>query len=226
MIAVPASFPRPGLVPSLVALVFFMQLLDSTIIATSLPAMAADFGVEPVTMSVGITIYLLALAAVIPAAGWLGERWGARRVLVVSVALFTVASLACARAPDLWSFVAARIVQGAAAALMAPVGRMLVLGHAPKSQLMSAIATITWPALFAPVVGPILGAWITETVGWQWNFLINLPLGVGALAAFLLLVPDRPSYRARPFDGAGFALCSLSLLGSGPVTALVFQRLS
>src|SRR3712207_2639506 len=96
---------------------------------------------------------------------------------------------------------------------MAPVGRLLVLGHAPKSQLMAAIATITWPALLAPVVGPVLGAWVTETVGWEWHFLINLPLGLGAIALFVLLVPDSGQGRTAPFDGLGFTLCSGALLG-------------
>jgi len=126
---------------------------------------------------------------------------------------FTLASLACAFAPSLWAFVAARVLQGGAAVLMAPVGRLLVLRHAPKSELMAAIATITWPALLAPVIGPVLGARITETLGWEWNFLVNLPLGLGAVALFLLLVPDQAEGHAAPFDGPGFALCSLALLG-------------
>lgn len=204
---------RSRLVARLVALVFFMQLLDSTIIATSLPAMAADFGVEPVDMSVGLTAYMLAMALALPAAGWIGERWGPRRVLVASVGLFALTSLACAWADSLPAFVAARVAQGAAAALMAPVGRFLVLRHAPKSELMGAVATITWPALFAPVVGPVLGAWITETAGWEWNFLINLPLGAAAIACFLLLVPEGAAGPARPFDGRGFALSALALAG-------------
>lgn len=220
---------RPRLVARLVALAFFMQLLDATIIATALPAMAADFGVEPVDMSVGLTAYMLAMAVTLPAAGWIGERWGPRRVLVASIGLFVLTSLACALAGSLPPFVAARVAQGAAAALMAPVGRFLVLRHAPKSELMGAIATITWPALFAPVVGPVLGAWITESAGWEWNFLINLPLGAAAIACFLLLVPEGgpgggPGGRtggdsgggpgvARPFDGLGFGLCALALAG-------------
>lgn len=195
----------------LVAAVFFLQLLDSTIITTALPAMAADFGVSPVTMSVGITAYLLALAVVVPAAGWLGERFGARAILVVSISTFTAASLGCALAPNLAVFILARIVQGAAAALMAPVGRMLVLRHSTKSDLVRSMATITWPALTAPVIGPVLGGWITETAGWEWNFLINVPLGLVAIFLFLRLVPSGPTMRPNPFDWRGYLLTALAL---------------
>ncbi|WP_210527923.1 MFS transporter [Rubellimicrobium arenae] len=216
MTARPAPSPTlrgHHLVPRLVALVLFMQFLDGTIIATSLPAIARDFGTDPVGMGVGVTAYLLALAAVVPAAGWLGGRWGARTILVGSIAIFTLSSLACALAPNLGAFVAARVLQGAAAALMAPVGRLLVLAHVPRSELMGAIATITWPALLAPVAGPVVGAVITEHAGWEWNFLVNLPLGLGAMALVLRLVPDQPTGTPAPFDGRGFAFCSLGLLG-------------
>lgn len=199
-------------IAALVAFVFFIQLLDGTIIATSLPHMAADFGTTPVAMSFGITVYLLAMAVVLPAAGWIGERFGARRVLLVSIALFTIASLACGLVGRFDAFILARVVQGAAAALMAPVGRLLVLRNAPKSELMNAIATITWPALFAPVIGPVLGAWITETFGWQWNFFVNLPLGLACILLFLLLVRDDAPAVPRRFDWPGFGLCSAALL--------------
>lgn len=195
----------------LVAAVFFLQLLDSTIITTALPAMADDFGVSAVTMSVGITAYLLALAIVVPAAGWLGERFGARAILLVSISTFTAASLGCALAPNLTIFILARVVQGAAAALMAPVGRMLVLRHSAKSDLVRSMATITWPALTAPVIGPVLGGWITETAGWEWNFLINIPLGLVAIFLFVRLVPAGPTMKVSPFDWRGYLLTALAL---------------
>ncbi|AJE46837.1 MFS transporter [Celeribacter indicus] len=214
--------PSSSRIAQLVALAFFIQLLDSTIIATSLPHMALDFGVDAVAMSIGITTFLLAMALVIPASGWLAERWGSKRVLIFSVSLFTLASLVCGVSGGLESFIPARMAQGAAAGLMAPVGRLLVLRHAPKSELMRAIATITWPALFAPVIGPVLGGWITETVGWQWNFYINLPLGLLSALLFWKIVPqDRPG-EGRRFDGRGFVLCGLSMvLVLGGLEALV-----
>ena len=121
---------RSRRIPFLVAAVFFLQLLDSTIITTALPVMARDFGVSAVTMSLGVTAYLLALVVVIPAAGWLAERFGARQILILSILGFTLASLGCALAARFDLFIAARLAQGAAAALMAPVGRILVLRHA------------------------------------------------------------------------------------------------
>lgn len=202
----------PRLVAPLVALVFFIQMLDSTIIATSLPQMAVDFDTTPVAMSIGLTSYLLAMAVVLPAAGWVGERFGERRVLVLAVLGFVLASLGCGWAGSLEAFVAARVLQGCAAAMMAPVGRMLVLRHAPKSELMAAIATITWPALIAPVIGPVLGAWITESLDWRWNFFLNLPLGLVAILLFLVLVPRPPRAVAQPFDRIGFLLSAGALL--------------
>ena len=199
-------------IPLLVASVFFLQLLDSTIISTSLPVMAADFGVSPVTMSLGITAYLMALAIVIPAAGWMAERFGARQVLIMSITGVTAASMACAFAGRFDLFIAARLCQGAAAALMAPVGRILVLRHAPKADLVRAIATITWPALLAPVIGPFLGGWITETIGWEWNFLINVPLGIAAALLFLRLVPREAPDAVSPFDWIGYGLTALAML--------------
>ncbi|MFN7610705.1 MAG: MFS transporter, partial [bacterium] len=203
---------RSRRIPFLVAAVFFLQLLDSTIITTSLPVMAAEFGVSAVVMSAGITAYLLALALVIPAAGWLAERHGARQVLIVSILGFTAASLACALASRFDLFIAARLCQGAAAALMAPVGRILVLRNTPKYGLVQAVATITWPALLAPVIGPFLGGWITGTFGWEWNFLINVPLGLAAAALFLRLVPRERPEGGPPFDRRGYVLTALAML--------------
>lgn len=224
-----AHAPRQSsvVVSRLVALVFFLQLLDSTVIATSLPHMARDFGVDAVAMSIGLTSYLLAMVVVIPASGWIAERFGTKRVLIASITFFTLASLACGLAWRLEVFVAARIAQGAAAALMAPVGRLLVLRHSPKSELMKAIATITWPALFAPVVGPVLGGWITGHFGWAWNFYINIPLGVLSLTLFWVMVPtDAPGAR-RPFDLAGFGLfASALILFLGGMEAIVAEQTS
>ena len=209
-----ATAPPPAttLVTRIVAAVFFLQFLDSTIITTSLPAMARDFGVNAVAMSIGLTAYLLAMAIFIPLAGWLGDRYGARRVLIVSVAAFSIASLLCGMSANLPEFIAARILQGAAAALMAPVGRLLVLRHAPKNRLMDAISTLIWPALFAPIIGPVLGAWITQTVGWHWNFFLNIPIGVGCVVLLVLLVPNQDTVMRRRFDGVGFVLSGMGLL--------------
>ncbi|WP_156420843.1 MFS transporter [Aureimonas sp. AU22] len=201
-----SALPRPRLMAGIVAVSFFMQALDGTIIATSLPAMAADFRTDVVSLNVGFTAYLLAMAVCIPPAGWLADRLGARNVFLGAIVLFTLSSLACALAEGLWTFAAARIAQGVGGALMTPVGRQIVLRNTPKSELVHAIALITWPALIAPVVGPVLGGWITTHAGWRWNFLLNLPIGALGLALTVLFLVGGERERRRPFDGRGFLL--------------------
>ena len=134
---------------------FFMVLLDSAIIATSLPRMAQTFGVKPVELSIGISIYLLSVAAFVPLSGWLSDRYGARRIFLISIIVFVAASLACGAADSLEGFALARAAQGLGGALMTPIGRVIVLNHAPKNELVRAMAYITWPALTAPVIGPV-----------------------------------------------------------------------
>ncbi|KPL54652.1 MFS transporter [Prosthecomicrobium hirschii] len=208
---------RTRLVAATVAVAFFIQFLDGTIIATSLPQMAASFGTDAVSMSSGFTVYMLTAAAFMPLSGWLAERFGARRVFLASLLIFTLASLACGLAGSLPAFLAARTLQGFGAALMTPVGRLIVIRSATKSEIVQAIATITWPALFAPVIGPLLGSWITTHAGWQWNFFVNLPLGlVGCLLVVAVVPVDRPGPRV-PFDAFGFVASagSLTLLLAG-----------
>ncbi len=202
---------QPRLVALVVAVAFFMQMLDGTIITTSLPQMAHSFGIEPVAMSIGITVYMLSMAVFIPISGWMGDRFGARNVFIAAIAIFTIASLVCGLSETLWQFVGARAVQGVGSALMTPVGRMIVLRNAEKSELVSAIALITWPALFAPVIGPVLGSFITTYLSWHWNFLINIPLGVLGILLVLKFVPDQRETSVPKFDMKGFVLSAAGL---------------
>jgi EmrB/QacA subfamily drug resistance transporter len=202
---------RTRLVALVVAVSFFMQLLDSTIVVTSLPQMAQSFGIQPVAMSVGLTVYLLTMAAFIPVSGWLGDRFGARNVFLVSIAMFTVASLFCGLSTGLTDFIVARAVQGFGSALMTPIGRVIVLKNAPKSQLVNAVAMITWPALIAPVIGPVLGSVITTWFSWRWNFLINIPIGVVGLGLVWLHVPDQKEEDAGRLDVLGFVYSALGM---------------
>ncbi|TPL54912.1 DHA2 family efflux MFS transporter permease subunit [Mesorhizobium sp. B2-4-6] len=195
----------------IVAVAFFMQLLDSTIISTSLPQMGQSFGVPAVAMSIGITAYMLTMAVFVPLSAWLADRFGARNIFLAAIALFTLASIACGFSQSLSEFVAARIVQGLGSALMTPVGRILVLRNAEKSELLNATALITWPALFAPVVGPVLGGFITTYLSWHWNFFINAPLGLAGLVLVARFVPGDRVSEAKPFDWPGFFLTSLGL---------------
>ncbi|MER9137591.1 DHA2 family efflux MFS transporter permease subunit [Mesorhizobium sp. M0830] len=195
----------------IVAIAFFMQLLDSTIISTSLPQMGASFGVSAVAMSIGITAYMLTMAVFVPLSGWLADRFGARNIFLLAIVLFTLASLACGFSQNLTQFVAARVVQGLGSALMTPVGRILVLRNASKSELLNATALITWPALFAPVVGPVLGGFITTYLSWHWNFFINIPLGVVGLALVARFIPGDREADPKPLDWPGFVLTSAGL---------------
>lgn len=207
----PLAAGRARLVALVVAVAFFMQLLDSTIVITSLPQMGEDFGVPPVAMSIGLTVYLLTMAAFIPLSGWMGDRFGARTVFMGSIAVFTAASLFCGLSETLEQFIAARAVQGFGAALMTPVGRVIVLRNAPKSELVQAVALITWPALIAPVIGPLLGSLITTYLSWHWNFHINVPIGLIGLFLVWRFVPDQREEGTGQLDIPGFLLSALGL---------------
>ena len=209
----PAAMParQARRVALIVAVAFFMQLLDSTIISTSLPQMGQSFGVPAVAMSIGITVYMLTMAVFVPLSGWLADRFGARNIFLIAIALFTLASIACGVSENLTQFVAARAVQGLGSALMTPVGRILVLRNASKSELLNATALITWPALFAPVVGPVLGGFITTYLSWHWNFFINIPLGLAGLALVARFIPGDREAETRPLDWPGFLLTSIGL---------------
>jgi EmrB/QacA subfamily drug resistance transporter len=196
----------------LVAATFFMENLDGTIIQTAAPTMAREFGVAPADVSVAMVAYLLAVAAGIPATGWLSQRVGTRPVLLLAIGVFTIASLLCAFAPSLGLLTLARVLQGIGGALMVPVGRLAVLSGTEPHDLLDAIAYLTWPALIAPVIAPALGGILTDTVGWRWIFLINIPLGIGAVVAGLRLIPRFETRRDVPFDLRGYLVVALALV--------------
>ena len=152
--------------------------MDSTAIATSLPAIATDLGVAPVALQLALTTYLLALATFIPLSGWLADRFGARPVFQMAIATFLLGSLGCAAADSLGMLVAARFVQGMGGAMMTPVGRLVLLRSVPKDRLVHALSWLTLPALLGPMLGPPLGGLITTVSSWRYIFLINLPIGV------------------------------------------------
>jgi EmrB/QacA subfamily drug resistance transporter len=214
----------------LVAGAFFMEILDGTVIAPAAPHLAADLGVAPVDVNVAITAYVLTLGVLIPVSGWLADRFGARRVFCTALAVFVLASAACALAPTLTALTAARVAQGAGGAMMVPVGRLVVLRTTAKTDLVRAIAYLTWPALLAPVLAPVVGGVLAEYASWRWIFVINVPLGLAALAVALRIVPGLRADTPPPLDRAGFALTAVGVaaliaglegLGSGfsPATA-------
>ncbi|WP_039030869.1 MFS transporter [Leclercia adecarboxylata] len=196
----------------LVAGAFFMEFLDGTVIATALPDMAKSFGVQAVDLNIGISAYLITLAVLIPASGWIADRFGARKVFTLALAIFTLASVLCGLATIVDQFVAMRVLQGMGGALMVPVGRLAVLRTTPKHLLITAIATLTWPALVAPIIGPPLGGFITSYANWRWIFFINVPLGLIAIVLALRIIPDIYEETRRPFDTPGFIATSVAMV--------------
>lgn len=201
----------------LVAVTFFMENLDATVIANALPQMARDFSENPVSLNIGISAYLLAVAVFIPLSGWVADRFGARRVFAGAIGLFTLASWLCGLAPTLETFVVARVLQGIGGALMVPVGRLVVLRTTEKKDLVRMLAVITWPGLVAPVLGPPIGGLIVTHLSWPWIFYLNIPLGVLAIVATWWFIPNTRSSEPRRFDLFGFVFlasaCAAWLLG-------------
>ncbi len=203
------AFSAPAL---LVAGAFFMEFLDGTVIATALPDMARDFGVTAVELNIGISAYLITLAVLIP--GQRLDRRSLRRpgIFTLALAIFTLASVFCGLSTEVHIFVAMRILQGVGGALMVPVGRLAVLRTTPKHQLIKAIATLTWPALVAPIIGPPLGGFITRYASWHWIFFINVPLGLAAIILSLRIIPDIRETERRSFDLSGFITTSVAMV--------------
>src|SRR3954468_21695816 len=201
------------LVPLIIAVALFMENMDSTIIATSLPAIAADIGANPLALKVALTSYLLSLAVFIPASGWIADRFGARTVFRAAIAVFTVGSVLCGRADSLAFLVGARVLQGIGGAMMVPVGRLVLLRTAAKQELVAAMAWLTVPALLGPVMGPPVGGFIVTSFSWRWIFDINVPIGILGIVLVSLFVEDvREPQRGR-FDGIGLLLCGIALSG-------------
>lgn len=204
---------KERLIPLIVATALFMENMDSTVIATSLPAIAADIGTSPLTLKLAITSYLLSLAVFIPASGWTADRFGARNVFSVAIAVFMIGSIGCAISSSINDFVIARVVQGLGGAMMTPVGRLVLLRSVDKSALVNAMAWVTMPAMIGPVIGPPLGGFITTYFSWHWIFLINIPIGVlGIVLAQRYIDPIRSENPDR-FDLIGMVLCGLGLGG-------------
>ncbi|MGZ5874740.1 MAG: DHA2 family efflux MFS transporter permease subunit, partial [Bradyrhizobium sp.] len=204
---------KERLIPLIVATALFMENMDSTVIATSLPAIAADIGTSPLTLKLAITSYLLSLAVFIPASGWTADRFGARLVFSGAVAVFMVGSIGCALSGSVTDFVIARILQGMGGAMMTPVGRLVLLRSIDKSALVNAMAWVTVPALVGPVIGPPLGGFITTYFSWHWIFLINIPIGLLGIFMALRYIDPIKSEDPERFDLYGMVLAGIGLAG-------------
>jgi EmrB/QacA subfamily drug resistance transporter len=211
----------PRLVASIVASALFMQNLDSSVVATVLPAMARDLGTDPVHLSVAITSYLVALCVFIPVSGWVADRWGARRVFMAAIVVFAGASALVGLAGGLGTLVAARVLQGIGGAMMVPVGRLLLLRRVRKEELLTAMTWLTMPALLGPICGPPLGGLLTDAVSWRAVFWINVPVGMLGLILVWRFIPEVEGGDPGPLDARGLLFWggALALLMAGLETA-------
>ncbi len=199
------------LIAAIVASALFMQNLDGSAVATALPSMARDLQVEPARLGAAITAYLVSLTVFIPLSGWVADRFGAKRVFMAAIVVFTAASALCAAAGSLPALVAARVLQGFGGAMMVPVARLLLLRQVRKDEMLSAMAWLTMPAMLGPVSGPPLGGLLTDAFGWHAVFLINLPVGALGFALVAWKIPRIPPRDPGPPDLGGLALVGLAL---------------
>jgi len=207
------SSPSDRVVPLIVATALFMENMDSTVIATSLPAIAHALGTDPLALKLAVTSYLLSLAICIPASGWTADRFGTRNVFRAAIGVFVLGSIGCAASHSLQEFVLARIVQGAGGAMMTPVGRLIMVRSIDKRRLLNAMALVTIPALIGPIFGPPLGGFITTYASWHWIFLINVPIGLAGIALASRYIPNIRVERPDPFDYVGFLLSGCAIAG-------------
>lgn len=195
-----------------VAVGFFMQTLDSTIVNTALPSMARSLGESPLRMQSVVIAYSLTMAVVIPASGWLADRFGTRTIFQLAIALFVTGSLLCAAAPSLPFLVGARVVQGVGGAMLLPVGRLSVLRTFPRDQYLQALSFVAIPGMIGPLIGPTLGGWLTQTLSWHWIFLINAPVGLAGAIATVRYMPNARLPGNGEFDVGGFVLLAVAMV--------------
>ncbi|PRC91717.1 DHA2 family efflux MFS transporter permease subunit [Solimicrobium silvestre] len=192
--------------PWVVASALFMEQLDSTIVNTAVPAMAASLNVTPLSLKAVVTSYILSLAVCIPVSGWIADRYGTRRVFSYAVTIFTIASILCGLSMSVPMLVAARILQGIGAALMLPVGRITIVRTFPKSELLAAMNFVIIPALIGPLLGPLVGGLIVHWLSWRVIFFVNIPVGLVALYLSHRFMPNYFGEEQRPLDVLGLVL--------------------
>ena len=192
--------------PWVVATALFMEQLDSTIINTAVPAMAASLSVTPLSLKAVVTSYILSLAVCIPISGWMADRFGTRRVFSGAVAIFTFSSVLCGLSLNVPMLVASRILQGIGAAMMMPVGRLTIIRTFPKSELLMAMNFVIIPALIGPLLGPTVGGLIVHWLPWRAIFFVNVPVGLVAQWLIHRYMPDYRGETSRPLDVVGLVL--------------------
>ena len=199
----PSLPPQPAaaskrLLPWLVAVAFFMESLDTTILNTAVPTIAAALNVAPLSMKSVLASYTLSLAVFIPISGWMADRFGTRRVFASAIGLFTLGSLLCGISTNIHVLVACRILQGCGGAMMVPVGRLTLVRTFAKSELIRAMSFVAIPGLVGPMLGPIAGGLIVGYFHWRFIFFVNLPIGIFGLVMVYLHLPDYREEQTHP----------------------------
>ncbi len=195
----------------LVAIGFFMQTLDATVVNTALPAMAVSLGERPLAMQSVVIAYTLSMALLIPASGWIADRFGTRATYTGALLLFGLASALCALSTSLPALAAARLLQGCGGAMLLPVGRLAVLRAFPPPRFLGAMSFVTIPGLVGPLVGPLLGGWLVVIASWHWIFWINVPIALLGCLATWRYMPASAGARRVPFDAPGFMLIGVGM---------------
>ena len=222
------------LLPWLVAVAFFMESLDTTILNTAVPAISSALGVAPLSMKAVLASYTLSLAVFIPISGWMADRFGTRRVFAAAIGLFTLGSFLCGISGNIHLLIACRVLQGCGGAMMVPVGRLTLVRTFAKSDLLRTMSFVSIPALVAPMLGPIAGGLIVGYLHWRFIFFLNIPIGLAGLILVYLHLPDYRADKTHPLDvvglilfGSGIALLSnvLEIFGEHALSAVEMSGL-
>lgn len=200
-------------IPAIIGSALFMQTLNATVLSNALPTMAHALHEDPLRLNLAITMYMLATAVFLPISGWAADRFGAKRIFLIAMVLYAVSSAACGLANSLLDLVLARICQGAAGAMMVPVGRLVLLRTTPKSELVGAMSILTMPALLGPVIGPPIGGFVVTFWDWRWIFFINLPIAAIGVTLVARFVPNVQEQQVSPIDWRGLWLTGFGMAG-------------
>ncbi len=202
---------QKNLILIVVALVLFMEALDTTIINTAIPAMSHSLNVYPIDLKIALISYLLSLAVFIPISGWIADKFGVKRVFITAVFIFTASSLWCGLTNNLWELVIARSIQGLGGSLTVPVGRLILLRTFGRHEFVAKMSLIVMVAALGMMLGPVLGGIITTHISWRWIFWVNIPVGITNILLSYFLLIDMPAKKVPRLDKLGFVYFGLGL---------------